>query len=74
MVIRAQPRGRLTSADHDLLTTFLQITLDRYKHDAIDRSQAVADIAHLVAAVDLPDGDDWNAYMRAIIGREDPND
>ena len=73
--IPGRPRqGRLTEADHSLLTRFLKITLNRYRDGVIDREEAVADIAHLVAAVDLPDGDDWNAYMKAIIAREGTRD
>jgi hypothetical protein len=64
-------KGRLTQKDHNLLREFLACVLDRYKGGATNRERAVSDIAHLVDAVDLPDGDDWNAYMRAIIESEE---
>lgn len=75
MVTKPQPwipkKGRLTNKDHTLLDKFLAHVLDRYKGGAIDRASAIADIAHLVAAVDLPDGDDWAAYMRVKIRDDD---
>ena len=59
-------RQRLTSADYRLLEEFLSVTLDRHKDGLIGREKAVADISHVVAAVDRPEGDDVIAYMRAI--------
>lgn len=64
-------KGRLTQKDHNLLTEFLACVLDRYKNGAIDRERAISNITHLVSAVDLPDGDDWNMFMRAIIESEE---
>lgn len=63
--------GRLSESDHILLDDFLGYVLDRYKNGTIRKTEAIGKIAHLVAAVTLPDGDDWRGYMKAII--EDEN-
>jgi hypothetical protein len=59
--------------NHDLLDRFLAHVLDGYKAGTKTRSGAIADIAHLVAALDLPEGqgNDPTAYMNAILRRED---
>jgi hypothetical protein len=62
--------------DHDLLDRFLAHVLDAYKGGLKSQTDAIADLAHLVAALDLPPGtgDDPNAYMRAIIEKGDGED
>ena len=56
---------------HVLLDKFLGCILDRHKDGSLTRLEAIGDIAHLVAAVDIPDGDDFRAYMKAKIEDED---
>lgn len=63
--------NKLTGRDHGLLDKFLGAVLDRYKSGKIERLDAIGKIAHLVAAVDRPDGDDHRAYMHAVIEDED---
>lgn len=62
--------GRLSESDHILLDDFIGCVLDRYRDGTITKTEAIGKIAHLVAAVALPDGDDWRGYMRAIIDDE----
>lgn len=56
--------------DHKLLDKFLGHVLDRYKSGDVDRSRAIGAIAHLVAAVDLPEEagpSDPSDYMNAVL-------
>jgi hypothetical protein len=41
--------------------------LDRYKDGSIDKNDALDDIAYLVAAVDVPGGYNWSAFMLSVI-------
>ena len=64
---------QLTESDHELLDQFLATVLDRYKDGEITKSEAIGNIAHLVAAVDLGKGagDNPAQFMRAILQRKD---
>jgi hypothetical protein len=66
-------KTKLNSNDHKLLDAFLAEVLDRYKSGKTDRDSAVGLIAHLVAAIDLPDGADHRAYMQTVVAGEDIN-
>ena len=62
---------RLSEEDHELLNEFLGYVLDRHKNGEKERAVAIADIAHLIAAVDLGDaGDDPKSFMNAIINED----
>ncbi|PYE40458.1 hypothetical protein DFI02_11621 [Rhizobium sp. PP-F2F-G20b] len=59
---------RLSEKDYNLLDLFLAYVLDAYKSGDKEKSQAIGDIAHLCAALDLgKDGDDPRAYMTAVM-------
>jgi hypothetical protein len=66
-------KGRI---DHDLLDRFLAHVLEGYKSGAKTQSTAIADLAHLAAALDLGpgQGDDPTAYMKAIIEEAEGDD
>jgi hypothetical protein len=67
----ARMGNRLSEKDHELLNEFLGYVLDRHKTGEKERAVAIADIAHLIAAVDLGDaGDDPKSYMNAILNEE----
>jgi hypothetical protein len=67
-VYEAHPsEGRLTEADYMLLDRFLGCVLDRYKDGSIDKNDALDDIAYLIAAVDVPGGYNWSAFMLSVI-------
>jgi hypothetical protein len=59
--------------DHDLLDKFLTFVLDGYKAGLKTKDDAMADLAHLVTALDKGPGlgDDPNAYMKAILDHID---
>jgi len=59
--------GRLSEEDYMLLDRFLGCVLDRYKDGSIDKNDALDDIAYLVAAVDVPGGYNWSAFMLSVI-------
>jgi hypothetical protein len=55
--------------DHKLLDKFLGYVLDRHKDGEMSKSSAIGALAHLVAAMDLPEGEgsDPTHYMKAVI-------
>jgi hypothetical protein len=70
LLVTRRPEPRV---DHDLLDRFLAHVLECHKAGTKTQSEAIADLAHLIAALDLGpgEGDDPNAYMRAIIEKPD---
>ncbi len=44
--------GVLTESDHDALGHYLGAVLTAYRNDEIAQKQAVADLAHVIAAID----------------------
>ncbi|MDG4887302.1 hypothetical protein [Mesorhizobium sp. WSM4887] len=64
---------QLTSRDYALLDKFIGLVLDRYKAGERTKTEAVGDIAHVVAAVDkgVGIGDDPRAYMKAVMNETD---
>ena len=65
--------GQLTKKDHDLLDEFLEHVLTQFKDGEIEKSEAIGNIAHLVAAVDRGpgEGDNPSKYMKAVMQGDD---
>jgi hypothetical protein len=58
---------KLNSAGYKLLERFIGVVLDRHVAGTTDRSRAIGQIAHIVAAIDRDDGDNPQRYMDAVI-------
>jgi len=63
--------SKLGQEDFSLVDQFIEVVLDRHKNGICSTSEAVGDIAHLIAAIDRADGDDHRSYMLAIIAAKD---
>ncbi len=63
--------NKLADEDFALVDQFIVAVLGRYKAGLCTIVEGTGDIAHLIAAIDRPDGDDHRAYMLAIIAAKD---
>jgi hypothetical protein len=54
---------QLTDDDHEQMDAFLARVLDAYRTGKIDRSGAIADIAHVIAALDINNIGEVRSYF-----------
>ncbi len=66
--MKAASMGKMTNKDHALLNEALGYTLDIYKSDRIERSEAIERIAQISALID--NGNDYRAYLKALLDPE----
>lgn len=66
-------KPELTTRDHLNMDAFLGHVLDDYKEGLLTKAQAVAGLAHVMAALDLdnyPEARNWFAQGRKLIREE----
>ena len=63
--------NKLGQDDFSLVDQFIEVVLDRHRDGICSTSEAVGDIAHLIAIIDQENGHDHRAYMLGIIAAKD---
>ncbi len=59
------PSGQLSKSAYALVEPFIVRTLDGYKSGTLTRDQAVADLAHVVTALDAGNAGEATGFLRA---------